>query len=269
MCWFGQKKFGRMNMSVKIYPYLAEPGSLIPEAAASGAKPSGAAEDITSFQEILKDADRSLRAMAVDALIAQSETGSVDVATVQKLFGFNPAPASVAANSKQSSGAAAADQAGGTDKTDSSAGSADRAGGAGASGSAADSTGICTPELEKYFAEAAALYSVDVNLLKAIAKAESNFNASATSGAGAMGIMQLMPDTISGLGITDAYDAHDNIMGGAKLIAEYIERYNGDLSMALAAYNAGPGNVDKYNGIPPFEETQSYVRKVMDYYINA
>lgn len=260
-------------MSVKIYPYLAEPGSLIPEAAASDAKPSGAAEDTASFQEILKDADRSLRAMAVDALIAQSETGSVDVATVQKFFGFNPAPASIAANSKQSSDAAAADKtgssAGGADKADSSAGSTDKAGGAGASGSTADSAGICTPELEKYFAEAAALYNVDINLLKAIAKAESNFNASATSGAGAMGIMQLMPDTVSGLGITDAYDAHDNIMGGAKLIAEYIERYDGDLSMALAAYNAGPGNVDKYNGIPPFDETQNYVRKVMDYYINA
>ena len=110
---------------------------------------------------------------------------------------------------------------------------------------------------------------MDANLLKAIAKAESGYDPSATSGVGAMGIMQLMPDTAAGLGIADAYNPYDNIMGGAKVIADYIQQYSGDLSMALAAYNAGPGNVEKYNGVPPFDETKNYVKKVLDYYQNA
>ena len=75
-----------------------------------------------------------------------------------------------------------------------------------------------------------------------------------------------MPSTAKGLGIRDAYDAHDNIMGGAKIISQNLKKYNGDLSLALAAYNAGSGNVDKYGGIPPFTETQNYVKKVLGYY---
>ena len=137
--------------------------------------------------------------------------------------------------------------------------------------SASSSSGgiSCPDELESYFQEASAKYDVDINLLKAIAKAESGFDASATSSAGAMGIMQLMPATAKALGISDAYDAHDNIMGGAQVIAQNLKKYNGDISLALAAYNAGSGNVDKYGGIPPFTETQNYVKKVLEYYNNA
>ena len=132
---------------------------------------------------------------------------------------------------------------------------------------ATSSDSISAPEdLETYFKEASETYHVDVNLLKAIAKVESNFNPKATSSAGAMGVMQLMPSTAKGLGIRDAYDAHDNIMGGAKIISQNLKKYNGDLSLALAAYNAGSGNVDKYGGIPPFTETQNYVKKVLGYY---
>lgn len=256
-------------MSVKIYPYLAEPGSVTSKTAASDTKNRTLDKDsVSDFQEILAQADRSLKAMAVDLLIAESETGSVDSATVQKLFGFSPAPNPVVVNSKLSSDAAAAGSADSADKANAadSTGAADSAGTADQTDNA---TGGCTPKMDQYFAEAAALYNIDMNLLKAIARAESNFNPSATSAAGAMGVMQLMPSAASSLGIKDAYNAHDNIMGGAKLIAEYIERYDGDISLALAAYNAGPGNVDKYNGVPPFEETQNYVKKVMDYYTNA
>lgn len=230
-------------MSVTVYPYLTDPAAFDFETASvSGSVQTKETED---FQEALSAAERNLQARAVDALIRRSETGSVDVATVQRILGFTPTTNPVVVNSKVSDEAAA-------DKTGSAS---------------ADSSGAgCTPELENYFAEAAALYGVDIDLLKAVAKAESNFNPSATSGAGAMGIMQLMPDTASGLGIADAYDAHDNILGGAKLIAEYIKRYDGDLSLALAAYNAGPGNVDSYQGVPPFEETQNYVKKVLEYY---
>lgn len=124
----------------------------------------------------------------------------------------------------------------------------------------------CPDSLNDYFDEAADTYDVDVNLLKSIAKTESGFQADATSSAGAMGIMQLMPSTASSLGVTNAYDARENILGGAKYISQLLTQYNGDTSLALAAYNAGSGNVEKYGGIPPFTETQNYVAKVLGYY---
>lgn len=124
----------------------------------------------------------------------------------------------------------------------------------------------CPDSLTSYFEEAADTYGVDVNLLKSIAKTESSFQADATSKAGAMGIMQLMPSTASSLGVTNAYDAKENILGGAKYISQLLSQYGGDTSLALAAYNAGSGNVAKYGGIPPFTETQNYVTKVLGYY---
>lgn len=123
--------------------------------------------------------------------------------------------------------------------------------------------------LESIFEKAANTYGVDVELLKAMAKAESNFDPNATSRSGAMGIMQLMPGTAKGLGVTDAYDPEQNIMGGAKYIASLLDKYDGNVSYALAAYNAGSGNVDKYGGIPPFEETQNYVTKILGYLQNG
>lgn len=118
------------------------------------------------------------------------------------------------------------------------------------------------------FNEAAATYGVDVNLLTAIAKQESNFKADAVSSAGAIGIMQLMPATAESLGVSDPYDARENIMGGAKYIRQMLDRYDGDVTLALAAYNAGSGNVAKYGGVPPFAETQNYVAKVTANYEN-
>lgn len=122
-----------------------------------------------------------------------------------------------------------------------------------------------TQPLEQIFQKAAQTYGVDESLLKAMAKAESGFDPNATSKSGAMGIMQLMPATAKGLGVTDAYDPEQNIMGGAKYIASLLDKYDGNVSYALAAYNAGSGNVDKYGGIPPFEETQNYVTKILGY----
>ncbi len=119
--------------------------------------------------------------------------------------------------------------------------------------------------LEQIFQKASDTYHVSKDLLKAMAKAESNFRADATSHCGAMGIMQLMPGTAASLGVTDAYDPEQNIMGGAQYISRLLEKYNGNLSYAVAAYNAGSGNVDKYGGIPPFNETQNYVVKVLRY----
>ena len=119
--------------------------------------------------------------------------------------------------------------------------------------------------LEQIFQKASDTYHVSKDLLKAMAKAESNFRAYATSHCGAMGIMQLMPGTAASLGVTDAYNPEQNIMGGAQYISRLLEKYNGNLSYAVAAYNAGSGNVDKYGGIPPFNETQNYVVKVLRY----
>ena len=120
-------------------------------------------------------------------------------------------------------------------------------------------------DLEDIFSRAAQKYQVPENLLKAVAKVESNFQADAVSSAGATGIMQLMPSTAKGLGMTDSTDPEQNIMGGAKMLSQLLSQYDGDIKLTLAAYNAGAGNVAKYGGVPPFAETQAYVKKVMQY----
>lgn len=119
--------------------------------------------------------------------------------------------------------------------------------------------------LETIFTEAAKQYDIPKQLLKAVAKVESNFNPSATSKKGAAGVMQLMPATARSLGVNDPYDARSNIMGGAKYLKQNLQKYDGNIELTLAAYNAGGNNVKKYGGIPPFKETQQYVKKVMSY----
>ena len=122
-----------------------------------------------------------------------------------------------------------------------------------------------TESMDAIFEEAASTYNVSVNLIKAVAKAESGFNPSAVSKSGAIGVMQLMPSTARSLGVTDPYDARQNIMGGTKYLRQNLDRFNGNVSLALAAYNAGPNAVQKYGGIPPYQETQNYVKIVTSY----
>ena len=120
-------------------------------------------------------------------------------------------------------------------------------------------------DLDAIFEAASRKYNISVDLLKAVARAESNFRPDATSRCGAMGVMQLMPGTAKALGVTDAYDPEQNIMGGADYLRQMLDKFNGDVSLALAAYNAGPGAVTKYGGIPPYNETQNYVKIVLGY----
>ena len=122
-----------------------------------------------------------------------------------------------------------------------------------------------TTTMDDIFNKASETYQVPVALLKAMAKQESNFDPNATSSSGAQGVMQLMPATAASLGVTNAYDPEQNIMGGAKYISQLLDKYDGDTTLALAAYNAGMGNVAKYGGVPPFKETQNYVAKVTAY----
>lgn len=119
-------------------------------------------------------------------------------------------------------------------------------------------------ELEDYFDEASRTYDVDKRLILAVARTESNFTPGATSSHGAMGVMQLMPGTARELGVSDAYDPYENIMGGTKLLRMLLEKYKGDRPKALAAYNAGSNKVDEYGGVPP--ANQKYVDTVMGFY---
>lgn len=115
---------------------------------------------------------------------------------------------------------------------------------------------------ENLIHEAAAHHDVDPSLVRAVIRAESGFDARAVSTAGAQGLMQLMPELSEELGVTDPFDPRQNIFAGVRYLRWLLDRHKGDESLVLASYNAGPGAVDQYDGVPPFPETQQYVRTI-------
>ena len=127
----------------------------------------------------------------------------------------------------------------------------------------AQETAPTPAEIHQMIAKAGAAHDLDVELLASVVRAESNGNVHAVSRAGARGLMQLMPETATELGVTDSFRAEQNINGGTAYLNDLLKRYNDNLALALAAYNAGPAAVDRYHGIPPYRETRRYVARII------
>ena len=222
-----------------------------------------------SFQDVLVLNQTALKAMTIDAMVKESATGSVnpdsvDAAAIMKFrstLGAN-IKAPIPTEEWNSGTPLKADVPSAIPVLNESTQAPE------SSTEEIPNTGklACSDELNQYFQQAADTYGIDVKLLKCIAYAESRFQTDATSKSGAMGVMQLMPKSAEALGVEDAYDPEQNIMGGAKFIASLLEQFDGNIEYALAGYNAGPNRVKEYGGVPPFEETQNYVNLIMDLY---
>lgn len=119
---------------------------------------------------------------------------------------------------------------------------------------------------DHYIRDAASLHGLDFALVKAVVQVESNFNPNAVSNAGAIGLMQIMPDNLTAFRLHDPYDPRANILAGSRYLKSLLKKFNQNLELSLAAYNAGPAAVERYNGVPPYPETQKYVNRVMTYY---
>lgn len=131
----------------------------------------------------------------------------------------------------------------------------------------ANSQNASKSQILNVVSQVAKKYDVDEKLVQALIKQESGFNPKAKSKSGAIGLMQLMPATAKSMGVKDPYNTVQNVEGGVKYLKSMLNKYNGNVILALAAYNAGPGAVDKYSGVPPYKETQNYVKNILANYL--
>jgi soluble lytic murein transglycosylase-like protein len=209
--------------------------------------------------------------IALDSSLAQSlgvsavSTGQAEVSSSIQTETAEEAAARFASQNASTAGTQDTESSEESEDTEASSSSASTLTTGGIETYSVDSSNLnCSDTLLSYFKEAAETYNVDEKLLRSFAFVESDFDPTCTSSAGAMGVMQLMPETATELGVDDPYDAYQNIMGGAKLISQLLEKYDGDLSLTAAAYNAGSGAVAKAGGVPSYAE--AYVKKVLSYY---
>lgn len=136
----------------------------------------------------------------------------------------------------------------------------------GAAGHVSPAQKMNSASVRPYVTEAAQKYGVDPDLIEAVIKQESAYDAGVSSHVGAQGLMQLMPETAKELGVENSFDPRQNVMGGAKYLSQLMDQFEGNLTKVIAGYNAGPGAVAHYGGIPPYAETQNYVDKVLSNY---